>query len=1027
MSTGSGLCRTEFQFGTTKVQLLQGDILNPGVDVAAVVSTDDNYLTMGSGVAARLRQNARSVNYIRKAQAHCPVEAGEVIVTKAYALQRLLGASYVLHGAVIDYDTDALPLSDLVEQTTMKCLERAAALGVSTILFPAFATGAGNLSMEECARRMCSAIKVYLGHDRPLKDIYLMLYLPALTDPSVTPAKRMEHKALNERFIREANLVLGVPYDPTLRARQIRDFYGGQKVLQCLEEIITGKRDDASGKRHAVILGGPATGKQSTLDYLHQRAQQPGDLLGVGRRLVRLTFGRVHEQTPTAFIYRKFLCALGKTERGSDPDTKCLLRELKRVYSDPHLNCQRFLDFLAGHRDRYPEIVYLIDRLPNLLGMEGKAPVAQEEDKKLAATPATSVTERQPRPWAFWQDLNELGQQIRIVYTARNEEFERLCQQRLTPYAPCFQRQIEEVWLACITDEEREQWVDELFRRYLDCQEGAPPFVHERYAAEAGCHPYLISLFGHLLIEAVKTAAFSNPDYAIAYTEDAFRPIFQTVCNAIDKPRREFFEQLIALATPTDLENLKKLAKAIAMDEERQALIPDLTKGDAKACARFVELGAEGDPRRLLDEKTLGLLKDRGYLIIDGTQVDVAQADVAQTVQFMAKPFAAWVIDYFGLRHAREKAGQPTDLEITLFNVAEPPAAPVVRTMVRGRGARVATAQKELNPDTKRDFLENLGKCLNHLLNPCRYPDAGWWQDLEQAGNYILNQFTTGDIKRCLQNPHPGATIAFAVDEALKNIPWELMLEATYAGEPPFRVGRSIIGQQPNIIDEVIRTTDQVRALLIGDPTDDLPRARDEVAWLAARLRQDGRFCVEPADLLMGSAQCQSGPILSALGSRRYGLVHYSGHTHYDGYRSAWQLAAGKRLFTHELTSALQMGPPLFVFSSSCESAVGGAVEPINYEDQTADLPSAFLQAGVEAYIGTLWRVEQEAAHRFVRRFYEAFLSGQANLGECLRRAKWAGKQDEQHSDRINWLSFVLYGDPHLMLGDLFPDLRSKQ
>jgi len=170
--------------------------------------------------------------------------------------------------------------------------------------------------------------------------------------------------------------------------------------------------------------------------------------------------------------------------------------------------------------------------------------------------------------------------------------------------------------------------------------------------------------------------------------------------------------------------------------------------------------------------------------------------------------------------------------------------------------------------------------------------------------------------------------------------------------------------------------------------------------------------------------QCQPGPIVSALGRGIYGLIHYSGHTKYDGYRSSWQLADGKTITTDRLTSALQMAPPAFVFSSSCQSAAGGEPQPIQYENQTFDLPSAFLQAGVEAYIGTLWEVEAVAARRFVEEFYEAFLSGEHNLGECLRLAKWACKQDEQREDRINWLSFILYGDLHLRAGDLFPALR---
>ena len=301
-------------------------------------------------------------------------------------------------------------------------------------------------------------------------------------------------------------------------------------------------------------------------------------------------------------------------------------------------------------------------------------------------------------------------------------------------------------------------------------------------------------------------------------------------------------------------------------------------------------------------------------------------------------------------------------------------------------------------------------------------PDAGWLQDVGQVGNFILTQFTTSEIKRYLQYPPPECTILFEVDDALKDIPWELMLETAYPGQIAFRVGRRVIGQQPDVISRVVRGTGKVKALLIGDPTDDLVEARSEVEWLAERLCDDDRF--DEPDVLLGSAKCQPLPILSALGSKQYGLIHYSGHTRFDGYRSAWQLADGKTITTDRLTSALQMGPPAFVFSSSCESAAGGSPAPVRYENQTFDLPSAFLQAGVEAYIGTLWEVEATAARRFVVDFYEAFLDGAGNLGECLRRAKQARKEDGQSADRINWLSFILYGDPHLTPGDLFPALK---
>ena len=988
MSGTGSPAQTLFKFGDhMKVEILQGDLCAPGVAVEAVASSDDNYLTMGSGVSALLMKQAGSMDYVRKAQAQCPVKAGSVVVTPSYGLKNLLGANYVFHAAVIDYDRDVLRLSELVEQATADCLERAETLGLRSILFPAFATGAGKLSMEECARRMCSAIKMYVAQDRLVEQIYILLYRPDEAEA------RAKCQGFNDRFIREANLVLGVPYDPTLRTRQVRDFYGGDTALQRLEQIITGQCDDETCKQHAVILGGPFVGKWALLDHLYYLAEQPGSPLSAGRKLVKLTFGRVHESTPTSFIYRKLLCALGKAEQGTDDETRRLVRKIRRVYSDPELDGDRFLAFLDQHPDRYGEVVFLIDKLPRLLKMEAQAGA---DFKGMQA---------------FWQDLDRLQRRVRFIYTAWPADYQQLREQRLDPYASAFQSRIEALWLSCVTDTERERWVDELFSRYLDRPGGAPRFVQARFAVEAGRHPYLISLLGYALIEALKRDALANPKHPVRYTIDFMARFFQAACNAIEEPRRTFFELLMGVSTPDDRSALEALARAEAIEAETKTLIREVAAGEPKAITRMAELQAQGDLRKSLNDNALLWLEAQGYLV-----------DVKKQARFMAPAFGAWVAGYFGVGRRPREAGQPLDAQISLLSVTESSGPQAIRTMFRGRGARIVTAQKELRQEDKRDFTEGFGKCISHLLHPVTHPDPGWLQDAGQVGNFVLTQFTTSEIKRYLQDPPADSTILFEVDDALKDIPWELMLETAYAGEIPFRVGRRVIGQQPANISPVVRGIGKVKALLIGDPSDNLSDARDEVKWLADRLQADGRF--EEPDILLGAANCQPGPILSALGSKKYGLLHYSGHTKFDGYRSAWQLADGKMITTDRLTSALQMGPPTFVFSSSCESGAGGPSEAIRYENQTFDLPSAFLQAGVEVYVGTLWEVEAAAARRFVMDFYEAFLNGEWNLGECLRRAKWARKQDEQYADRINWLSFILYGDPHLASGELFPALK---
>ena len=103
---------TTYRFGDTTVEIMQGNILNPPVPVDAVASSDDNYLTMGAGVSRGLAVKAGPA-YVQEAHRQCPVEAGTVVVTGPGDLpSQGLNVKYVLHGAVIDYDTDNLPWSN---------------------------------------------------------------------------------------------------------------------------------------------------------------------------------------------------------------------------------------------------------------------------------------------------------------------------------------------------------------------------------------------------------------------------------------------------------------------------------------------------------------------------------------------------------------------------------------------------------------------------------------------------------------------------------------------------------------------------------------------------------------------------------------------------------------------------------------------------------------------------------------------------------------------------------------------------
>ena len=447
MSDLGALFKNDFAFGETQVRILEGDLENLPRELCesldAVASSDDNYLTMGSGVSRLLAKRA-GPDFVRDAQARCPLHSGDVVLTDLHDLHGLFpNAKKVLHAAVIDYDTRDVPVEHAVHQATLNCLTLMEVNGLSTVLLPAFATGAGGISMEACAQQMCGAIKSFLAHERPdISTINIFLYLPGAGGDIA------KFKDRNRHFLTEANLVLGVPYEPVSNEHQSRDFYGRDAEITALEDIITGRSQHR--RRHVMVLGGPKIGKWALLDQLFCRSQQPGSELGQNRHLVEVTFGRVHRYTPLSFVYRRFLCVLGKQAKYQD-----LREKIRLAFAEEDMNCDRFLDFLDEHEEDYPELVFLVDDLPALVQMEAQQPQA----------PSTIHYVDD-----FWRDLDRLGDRVRFVFTASNDEQCRVFMSRLDQHAAAFKQDIETIQVTCVTEEERQFWIDQLYQRYLDRQ-----------------------------------------------------------------------------------------------------------------------------------------------------------------------------------------------------------------------------------------------------------------------------------------------------------------------------------------------------------------------------------------------------------------------------------------------------------------------------------------------------------------------------------------------------------------------------
>jgi O-acetyl-ADP-ribose deacetylase (regulator of RNase III) len=136
-----------------ELEVVEGDITALAVD--AIANAANNHLWMGAGVAGAIKR-AGGDEIEREAVAKGPIAVGDAVATGAGRLR----VQWVIHGAVMGQDL--VTSAELIERTTRRCLEVADGLGCESLGLPAFGTGVGGFSLEECARLMVGVVR---GHE----------------------------------------------------------------------------------------------------------------------------------------------------------------------------------------------------------------------------------------------------------------------------------------------------------------------------------------------------------------------------------------------------------------------------------------------------------------------------------------------------------------------------------------------------------------------------------------------------------------------------------------------------------------------------------------------------------------------------------------------------------------------------------------------------------------------------------------------------------------------------------------------
>ncbi|MCD6502317.1 macro domain-containing protein [bacterium] len=135
----------EVNIGRAKLSIVHGDIIESGTE--AITNAANDKLWMSGGVAGAIKR-AGGEEIETEAMKKGPLPKGGVLVTGAGTLD----AKYVIHAVVMGQDLQAD--GKYVKEATINTIEAADNLPAKSLSMPAFGTGIGHFSAEDCSKIM---------------------------------------------------------------------------------------------------------------------------------------------------------------------------------------------------------------------------------------------------------------------------------------------------------------------------------------------------------------------------------------------------------------------------------------------------------------------------------------------------------------------------------------------------------------------------------------------------------------------------------------------------------------------------------------------------------------------------------------------------------------------------------------------------------------------------------------------------------------------------------------------------------
>ena len=195
------------------------------------------------------------------------------------------------------------------------------------------------------------------------------------------------------------------------------------------------------------------------------------------------------------------------------------------------------------------------------------------------------------------------------------------------------------------------------------------------------------------------------------------------------------------------------------------------------------------------------------------------------------------------------------------------------------------------------------------------------------------------------------------------------------------------------------------RVLALAPRSKELPGSRDEVEAIRALYGRDATVITDAAateQLFRATAQ-------------RYGIVHlatYGVLNQHNPLFSFVDLSRGGssdgRLEVHEVFG-LSLNARLLVLSACQTALASGAVSDVPVGDDWVGLVRAFLGAGAQNVIATLWAVEDRSTAAVMERLHRRLREGKSEVA-ALSRAQRETLRNATTSGPFYWAGFVLVG-----------------